>query len=399
MFILHQGLIDYHSHYYGEALGWQAACRAQNITAHFYLGARTHVHMLAQFDAKPAFQYPSDTVLDPDPSCRVLSDFLTIAEHFAQDCAALEKDGTTGDDMAIITAATDRDILGAALWLEKISPASRPALIFIFHAPDFGWSVNEDRSRFEGDVSRHRYAMKRLKAVLPAEKTIVLAATPQLAGVFTQVLQHPCAAFALPTHFVDDAVLSSGAPEQQVTVRLAGEFRPEKGSDLALQVILQVAKARPGTSFAVQVSDEKTAQEVGAQLAPLADGASKCLVVFGHADHETYQRRLMQSQIVLLPYRWQRYALRGSGVFAEALGFGLVTVVPDRTWMSDMLGAGWGAGIVFREPTVEEISAAVCRAIDNYPALKEQAASRKAQWRQEHSFPALLEEILRLVPR
>lgn len=69
--------------------------------------------------------------------------------------------------------------------------------------------------------------------------------------------------------------------------------------------------------------------------------------------------------------------------------------VPDRTWMSDMLAAGWGGGTVFAEPTVDNIAAAVNAAIDACPALKQKAAARAAEWRRTNSVNALLDTILR----
>lgn len=73
---------------------------------------------------------------------------------------------------------------------------------------------------------------------------------------------------------------------------------------------------------------------------------------------------------------------------------GLVTVVPDRTWMSDMLAAGRGAGTIFAEPTVDSIAAAVNSAIDAYVALEERVGTRAAEWRRINSTDAVLDMIL-----
>lgn len=74
---------------------------------------------------------------------------------------------------------------------------------------------------------------------------------------------------------------------------------------------------------------------------------------------------------------------------------GLVTVVPDRTWMSGMLAAGWSAGTIFAEPTVDSIVAAVNSAIDAYVALEGRVGTRATEWRRINSTDAVLDMILR----
>ncbi|MGH6975963.1 MAG: hypothetical protein ACREED_02950, partial [Stellaceae bacterium] len=371
LFIVHHCLFDRHSHAYGQARGWLEACRSRGLAPRLYVNRHAEPDIVAEFSAIPAFEYPTDIILDPDTLTRDLSDFITVAERFAADCGALDRDGIGGSDVMFVTFSSERDILGAALWLERLPQERRPTVAFLFLSPDFGWHIDPQRDRVSGEFSRARYAMRRLRGVLPVKKIVVLATTERLASLLRTILQHPCDVCALPKYFVDADVLA--ATDAQVpgrsTVFVAGEFRAEKGADLTVPVMLRLASQRRGLSFAVQVPDEQIAHTVREQLTPMANSGSYCRIDYGQLSHEVYQKRLLLSDILLLPYLWWRYALRASGVFAEAVGFGIVTVVPDRTWMSDMRAAGWGAGTVFAEPTVENIAAAVSSAIDAYPAL------------------------------
>lgn len=397
LLIVSPGLYDRHSHPYGEARGWRDACRNRGITPRFYINRRAQPAIVKEFSAIPAFTYPTDVVLSPNMVDGHASDFRRVSQQFAEDCGTLERDGVAESDVMVVTYASERDLLGAAIWLERMPPERRPTIVFIFHVPDFDWRIDPERNRVSGDFSRARYGMDRLRAVLPAEKAIVLATTDRLAAVLRTILQYPCDICALPTYFVDPHVLESTDARvmDRTTVLVAGEFRAEKGSDLVIPAILRLAAERQGIKFALQVYEEKTAHAVRDRLAPMANSQSQCRIDYGQPPHEVYQKRLLLSDILLLPYRWWRYALRASGVFSEAVGMGLVTVVPDRTWMSDMLAAGWGAGTVFREPTPESIVTAVAAAIDAYPALKAKAGNRAADWRHINSAGALLEAILR----
>ena len=397
LFIVTPGLYDRHSHPYGEARGWRDACRHRGITPHFYINRRADPAIVAEYAATPAFTYATDVILDRNPATREQSDFIKVSQQFARDCGILEHAGIGASDVIVVTYASERDLHGASIWLERIPVERRPTVVFIFHAPDFSWRIDPQRRRVDGDFSRVRLAMDRLRAVLPAEKTIVLATAVRLTALLRTVLRHPCDTAAMPTYFIDPRTLEStdARVSGRTTVLIAGEYRHEKGSDLIVPVILNLAAARPGIKFAMQVYKKEAAMTVHKRLAPMAKSPSQCRIDYGQLPHEVYQKRLLLTDILLLPYRWWRYAIRGSGVFSEAAGLGIVTVVPDRTWMSDMLAAGWGAGTVFTEPTVDSIVAALNSAIDTYATLKTRAESRAAKWRRANSVDAVLDMILR----
>jgi hypothetical protein len=104
--------------------------------------------------------------------------------------------------------------------------------------------------------------------------------------------------------------------------------------------------------------------------------------------------RVCSTDILLLPYVWSRYALRSSGLFSEAVAHGVVTVVPRNTWMEDMLNAGYGAGTVFAEFSVDSITDALLAASADFPALKARALGCRDAWRRRHSAAAMLDLIL-----
>src|SRR5262249_43391620 len=148
-------------------------------------------------------------------------------------------------------------------------------------------------------------------------------------------------------------------PEPQVHVRVPGQLRLEKGSAILAEVLLRFAEARPGKPISVQANDQADASEMAQQLKPCKSPFS---VYYGQLSLAQYQRRVVASDIVLLPYDWRRYPLRASGVFSEAVGFGIPTVVPDRTWMADNLRAGMGAGTIFEEQSATAILKALLAA-------------------------------------
>jgi hypothetical protein len=397
LFIIHHGLADYHSHYYGEAKGWATACRARNIATCFYINRKAEPRIIEEFNAVPAFPFPPDGAIERDQTCAVLADYITLAEVFARNCRALQADGITGNDVVVVTYATERDLFGASLWLQHLAPEARPTMFFIFHTPSFSWSIDEERKNLSGDYSWHRHAAKRLAAALPPEKLFLLATNPRLANALAVATEQKCEPVPLAIHYVGDEILAA-SPRHKMPhahVRLAGEFREEKGGGVVIDVIRRFAEERPGRPFGIQVGSHKAAEFVAAKV---ADCPSPVFVHYGNADHEEYQQRLVRSDLLLLPYRWQRYAMRASGVFSEALGFGLVPIVPERTWMGDMLARGWGAGVTFRQFSAASITKALIVASDALPQLRSAAQAGRGRWRRVQSAEALLDQILQRLP-
>jgi hypothetical protein len=394
-FFAQPNLFDRHSHYYGEALGWKTVCAARGIAARFYIHAKAGADIVAELDARPTFPYHSDHRFDSDPLSQSLANFIKGSESFAAAYEQFERDGIGADDAVIVTYASERDLYGAARWLAQLPPARRPSFIFIFHAPDFSWTLDATGENLGGDFSRWRFAIREIKTVLPPEKVLLLATSASLASALTGLLEHPCAVGCSPKFYIDDAVLAPIAANlPRVNLRMAGEFRAERGAELVTSVIRRVAMARPGTVFGLQVTDEPVARQVGQELSAIAQHQSRCYIEYGNAAHPDYQARLKQSDVVFMPYQAHRYTFRASGVFAEASAFGIVTVVPDRTWMSEQLAAGLGAGTVFRDWSVDAITNACLEALTQYPHLVQRAQSGIAEWRQRNSTATMLDKIL-----
>lgn len=395
LFIIHHGLSDLHSHYYGEALGWVEACRERGISPCFYINRRALAQVVMKFGAKPVFPYPSDAIVERDPDFQQLADFITLGTRFAEACTALEVDGIGGDDLVIVPYATERDVFGAALWLERLLPVARPTIAFVFMVPDFRWHIDEDRSNVSGDMSYFRYAASRILAVLPPSRLIFNAIDPRLCKVISTATRHPCSEAPVGTYFPSEEDLTARDVDEPPSahVGVMGEFRPEKGSLIVADVLLRFAALRPKRPVSVQVRDQAQATALHAYFRKKGM-CSPFFLYDGLVEQERYLRRLIHLDIVLLPYQWKRYAMRPSGVFSEAVGFGVVAVVPGRTWAADRLAAGCGAGITFHDFSVKAMTEALVAASDGYSVLKERAALSKAAWRLSQSTTALLDKIL-----
>ena len=392
IFLVSPGLVDLHSHYFGDAFGWLEACRAKGIELRLYIGASALPQIVERLGAKPIFPFPSDAIIERDLATRHLADFITLGVAYGEACRALEADGIGGGDVVMSPFSTHRDVFGTALWLERLPPEARPSCVFQFHLPDDTWSIDAQRKQVTGDISCFRYAVRRILNSLPPQKLIIGAVDPRLREAIERVAGFFCDPLPVGIHFVSDEALVGGEMPPQAHVRIAGEFRPEKGSLLVPQIINRFSALRPGKSFGVQVNDQASATALAQLLGPCLSPVN---IRLGHLSREDHQRQLICTDILLLPYRWDRYAMRHSGLFTEAAGLGIVVVGPERTWIGDRLAAGMGAGVTFREFSVDAIVEALLEASDRYADLKARALRRKDFWRSTNATPALLDAVLR----
>jgi glycosyltransferase involved in cell wall biosynthesis len=323
------------------------------------------------------------------------SDLQPQSSGFADACKALQSDGVGGGDLVVVPFSTDRCVYGAAQWLRSLPPRARPAMVFNFPMPDLNWRIEDDRSRVLGEFSYFRYAARCIRALLPPSKLFLTSPVPGLCTALLEAAQHPCRVVPLGSYFPREEHFAATDADKppRAHVSVMGEFRPEKGSEVVGDVLLEFTKLRPNKPISVHVRDD--AQAIDFRSYVRKSGARSPFFLYrGTLDHDRYLRRLINSDILLLPYNWRRYAIRPSGVFAEAAAYAIVAVVPDRTWAGDKLAEGHGAGVVFRDFSVEAMIEALLTASDQYGELKAQAMAKKLAWRRSQSTLALLDNVL-----
>jgi len=404
--LLQHMLTSYFGHWFNETTGWISAARAAGVELKVYGSTAMTTEVVQLTGARGVYVLTDDIVSriglparfakKPADYCQPLIDFMAWSETFREACAAIGEDGIGADDLLAVPFATINEVHGMALWLELVPAARRPAVLFNFHEPHHTWAVEKDRDRARANFMFSRYAGLRLRAMLPERRIIITAADPRLRKLMQHALMSPCHLAPMLMNYGDYGVRNAAPPGgRALTVSVMGDFRHEKGSLQVVDALRGMAQQRPDTRFFVQVRRAEEADALRRQLQHCAPNVLLDVVV-GPVSAERYADQLLRSDIAFLPYSWQRYAIRTSGVFAEALACGLPVVVPDNTWMSDQLAQGHGAGETFAEWAPQAMSGALLRAAERINVLHEQALMRSMAWRSEQSIHAYLPRILDL---
>jgi hypothetical protein len=388
-------------HTHQEVLGWIDACARASIELSVFAHRDIRPAAARETGAAPCFGPTEDDlahfgvahVLTQGQAdiAYSLSTFLIRSRAFARDCAAAWARLAPGADLVILPWADASLLNGVADWLTSLRPDQRPALVAMLIMPEEGWEVDRQTVSANGEFSFLRLAARRLHG-LCGSRFWMTCVDPRLAAIVGAATGLSCAHAPLPQYYGDFGDLPF--PTQGVTLGLLGMPRIEKGGPSWGTLLLQIADRRPEVSFNLHVRDRSEADSLQRMFASRGDGRSLTLspAPISRADYLT---SIQACDLMLMPYNAKRYAMRASGVFADALAAGRPVVAPNNTWLSDRLSEGWGAGEIFDDGGDPPFISALERALDRLADLKVTAAERAPAWREAQSVEAFLEQILR----
>jgi hypothetical protein len=182
----------------------------------------------------------------------------------------------------------------------------------------------------------------------------------------------------------------------EMKVAFLGSSRVEKGfcelprlvEKLALPAMVQVTRDSPDPRI----------RECVAELGVLARRlpAGRLELLDSPVPMDTYYGWIERAGMVALPYLSKKYNASTSGIFVEALCFGVPVVCPAESWMADEMEEarkqGFSIGEIFS--SLDALPAAcdrIARDIDTYRKSVENFA---AQWRRTHNADECVKRLL-----
>ena len=111
---------------------------------------------------------------------------------------------------------------------------------------------------------------------------------------------------------------------------------------------------------------------------------------------DTYYGWVARSGIVALPYLSKKYNASTSGIFVEALCFGVPVICPAESWMADVVAEAARDDLRIGEVvgSLEEIPAAVARIGASLDAYRAAVSEFSRAWRKTHNADACVELLL-----
>ena len=395
--VVQNGLQDQHSHYFNDTLSWRAALLKRGLPWRCYANRRLSAPHCQETGAVPVFRIAPDTVLEPDPNLRALADFIDISEIFAEDCRAAFGNRLNPNELVLIPYATEHEFFGAALWFGRLPKTDRPRLAFIVHRPDFGWSIDENRTAIRGNTNSWRYAGRRLAKVTEGVAPFIGVPDQRFAVALGNIMGLGVTHIPMPSPMPNADPAHSMLrlqPRCAIDLGLLGEFRPERGSQALPRLLAQAAAGRPDYRILVQVRNESQKNEM-IQLFAQHNAQASLEVLVGNLEPADFQMNMIRCGMLILPYSPDRYRLRSSGMLSDAAGLGIPVMVPNNTWMSDRIRDGSVSGIIYDVLDLEILREVVDMPDEQKRAMKKAASTRAIPWKQKNSTDNVLALIIR----
>jgi glycosyltransferase involved in cell wall biosynthesis len=390
--VLQHGLEDMHSHYYGESVHLQKAIEAMGAQCLLYTYSGCEPALLKSLNGRPIFPHPPDRGFDPDPVSKELSSFLVCGPAFGTALVQHLPRQFAPDDWVLVPYASHIEAYGLGLWLNGIPVDARPKVALFCHRPELGWKMDEAREKIQANASFWRVSGRQMVHALGADRCVLATGDARLAHFLGEFSTMKTVVSGLATaYFLSPEEVSRRG--RDVDIGMMGEYRPERGKKLVPQTLAQIDRLQPGLSYRVQIHTPEDKAELLSELKSLGF-QGRLEVADGMLSPQQFDHLLAGSRLVVLPYLFQRYAMRTSGVLSQATAYGIPCVVPAQTWLSDVVDSGQAAGQVFDSWTAPSVAAATVAAWQQLPALTAKAAALADPWRLKNSAASVITNMM-----
>lgn len=337
------------------------------------------VHAL---DAKPVFD---------DPTFRREWSFEERSDRFVAMLHEHVDPSVRADDCVMTTIATQLETHALTRWLTELPRRKKPWVVITFLSDRWNRGTREEYDRQMAELSKVRELLAGLSRN-DRHRLLFFAVTEPLAAELSRILGAEVGYASIPLPYSEPLPKQ---PNERPRIAILGGMRAEKGSYLVPDVI-RACSARLDVEFLVQLMNNSLSDEEAARIARVAVEPN-VIAISDAVKQEEYIAALSTADLALFPYEVIPYRQRTSGVFAEAVVFGIPVLATAGTWMAQQIEAGHAAGMVFEELTPEAIARTVEQAVAELDALRARAATLVEPWRETISLTAYVGEVERAI--
>jgi glycosyltransferase involved in cell wall biosynthesis len=309
-------------------------------------------------------QFPAEG----DPFERTWND-QQLALRYAED---LSRSGfkPLQTDLLWMPTARAREIAGLAAWLKALR--RRPRVALGFHSVI--------RPLDPGTVSGllHRMAGRAIDEAVGQTRVLAYATNKPLAQRLSPALGLMVHVAPLP-HFYEKLGSEEPLPAlpagDGALVGCLGMQREDKRFGDLPALLGRIHARRPDLRFLVQVGTAGLEPSFAA-----LEANPRIRLIRGYLDDRAFCALIAACDLLLLPYKPERYVARISGPFVFGAVYGTPSVVPAGTWMAGRIAAGMAAGLIY-EGDDDALAEALSRGADDRTGLKAQAGALGKPWR------------------
>lgn len=316
------------------------------------------------------------------------STWRVLNEVYRRDLARLPSDVWRSDNIILVPGISQNQILGLVRHLLSLPLAALPNVVCQLMFPP-NWTPWDQIG--ERGTNYYRKAFD-LASELIGKSLFFTTENEALAKIYVQ--QFGIKTTLLP--IVLRAAQAQAKPEGRVRLGFFGYSKSEKGFHLLPEAI-EICRARNlPVDFVIQVQHsnwERETVEAEQKLRRLPG----IELVEGVMSSAEYAQKTHAVDVTLLPYDPNRFGLRGSGLYTEAVAAGRPVIAARGIYAAAGIESGVATGEIFAPYTSGAFADAIERLLSHLAESQNKAAQGAADFASRHSGAAYVDAILKLV--
>ncbi len=356
--------------------------------------------LATELGASPFFAVYTYTPQHPDPIAGWLKTFLEGVAMTTQDLARLP--APMADDVVFVNSAQPTQLMAVMTWLNGIAAESRPRVVV-----EFGTDAGVNLTRTEAGYT--------LEAVDPREnpRSVLLRHVGQnippefrrnlflktfdagASKIHQLLLDYEIGVLPLPQQTYG---LARKKAQGSITIGVLGRQDFDKGYQLLPEILPALLARHAEINILVHNANPDDMPPVQQKLREIAQSDARITLDEGPANSTHWQGLLAQSDVILCPYRSERYLACYSALAVEALANGIPIVAPEGTVPHWFVAGHKGAIVPFGTFTAPQIVDATSSAIAQYERLAVAARAAAEAWNSQDRKAQLVDSILGTLP-
>lgn len=350
-----------------------------------------------------------------DPTFRLEWSFQERSQRLLNTLHA-EIDADLADgDCVMLTVSTQLEAHALVRWQRELPRYKKPWVVILFLSDRWNRSGPEEYAR---QAAEFRILNAEIASLSPedAHRLIFCTLTDLLAEELTELLGTKVDVAPIPLPYVESDELDADASAKTPStlrpslpfrllnglrglrknpatrlprVAVLGGTRREKGSYLVPDIV-RACRAIVQVEFLIHLENNSLTDEEARKLRRVA-WERHVIAVNGQMSLHAYHAALKSADIALFPYEIIPYSKRTSGVFAEAVAYGIPVVATRETWMAQQIKAGRAAGAVAEELQPDCFAVAVAHCVRHLEPLRRSALDKSAAWRKSTGIPVFVD--------
>jgi len=400
---IHPRFSSLSSHHFNESWGFRQEFRRRGREFLLLINVNASRQIADELGAR--------AVMD-DPTFRLEWSFEERSERFLNILHAEVDGDVEADDCVMLTVSTQLEAHALARWLRELPRDKKPWVVILILSDRWNRSGPEEYAR---QAAEFRVLNAELAGLAPedAHRIIFCTLTDLLAEELTELLGTEVSVAPIPLPYEEPGAdtrantanalrpsfpfrllhglrgLTGSSSTRLPRVAVLGGMRREKGSYLVPDIIRACRTLVP-VEFLIHLENNNLTGEEARRLRRVAWGRN-VLAVSGQLTLRAYHATLKSADIALFPYEVIPYRKRNSGVFAEAVAYGIPVVATRDTWMAQQIEEGRAAGVVSEDLRPDSFARAVADCVRHLEPLRRSALDKCDAWRKTTGIPAFVD--------